>query len=747
MSYNLILHFFVFMGSFLLFTMEPMVARIILPNFGGAFHVWSITITFFQGALFLGYAYCHYIAKNIGKFHFLLVLLALIWIPISITFPTPNEISPTALLLHLILNYAIPFGVLATTSVIAQSWFSYYNKNRESPYQLYISSNAGSLVALISYIVIFEPMLGLQTQKIIWFIGFIIYTGLAWKCQKPLVVEKNEKKFTNKNKKTIFKNMPYWLLLSALPSGFMLATTNAITLELGSMPLVWIIPLSIYLLSFILTFSNKLFLSNRLIYGILPSALMLGLCSLYTISIGATWQIAAHIISLFFLALVGHRELYNRRPEREKLTQFYLTISLGGWLGGAFVSFISPIAFDSLLEYPIIISLFLIVILAGKTNNILNAIRSTPLYSTCSFICLVSIPWLIGFDKFRISNDDVIYQKRNFYGIYRITDNPLLHYAVRLGYKDIVAQLIKDNANVNSKSKDGWTPLDLAIKNKKSEIANILMQNGAKKSDELLKENQIDEIAIDNSTDVNPPMIRKLMHGSTSHGEQLIHPQAQRIATSYYHANGPLGKIFKPDSNKQTNTAIIGLGIGTCATYFSKNDKLTFYELDDEIVKIAKDNFTFLDNCKADLEIITGDARIKLNEAKNHIYDVIFVDAFSSDAIPTHLLTKEAMNLYQSKLAPGGTLILHISNRHYELLPVIHSTSKNKWKMFNYQTLTIQPFQHFAKFCALRNKEHNTSDLVNAGWLSMDNFRSSARAWSDDYINTLAPLYERFKIK
>ena len=139
------------------------------------------------------------------------------------------------------------------------------------------------------------------------------------------------------------------------------------------------------------------------------------------------------------------------------------------------------------------------------------------------------------------------------------------------------------------------------------------------------------------------------MHGSTSHGEQLIHPQAQRIATSYYHANGPLGKIFKPDSNKQSNTAIIGLGIGTCATYFSKNDKLTFYELDDEIVKIAKDNFTFLDNCKADLEIITGDARIKLNEAKNHIYDVIFVDAFSSDAIPTHLLTKEAMDLYQSK--------------------------------------------------------------------------------------------------
>ena len=395
----------------------------------------------------------------------------------------------------------------------------------------------------------------------------------------------------------------------------------------------------------------------------------------------------------------------------------------------------------------IIISLFLIVILANKTTNILNTIRSIPLYSICSFICLVSIPWLIGFEKFRISNDDVIYQKRNFYGIYRITDTPLLHYAASLGYKDIVEQLIKDKANVNSKSKDGWTPLDLAIKNGKSEIANILFQNGAKKRDELLKDNQIDEISIHNSTDVESPMLRRLMNGSTSHGEQLIHPQAQRIATSYYHANGPLGKIFKPDSNKQSNTAIIGLGIGTCATYFSKNDKLTFYELDDEIVKIAKDNFTFLDNCKADLEIITGDARIKLNEAKNHIYDVIFVDAFSSDAIPTHLLTKEAMDLYQSKLAPGGTLIFHISNRHYELLPVIHSTGKNKWQMFGYQTLTIQPFQDFAKFCALRNKEDDTSDLVNAGWLSMANFRSSAKAWSDDYINTLAPLYERFKIK
>ncbi|MGB0548956.1 MAG: hypothetical protein ACPGR8_07445, partial [Limisphaerales bacterium] len=166
--------------------MEPMIARIILPNFGGAFHVWSITMTFFQGTLFLGYAYCHYVAKSIGKFHFIFVLLALIWIPLHTIFPTSSEISPGHLVLKLIVNYSIPFGVLATTSVIAQSWFSYQNKNRKSPYQLYVSSNAGSLVALISYITIFEPMIGLQSQKIIWFGGFLFYVILAWKCQNQL---------------------------------------------------------------------------------------------------------------------------------------------------------------------------------------------------------------------------------------------------------------------------------------------------------------------------------------------------------------------------------------------------------------------------------------------------------------------------------------------------------------------------------------------------------------------------------
>ena len=741
------LHLFVFMGSFLLFTMEPMIARIILPNFGGAFHVWSITMTFFQGTLFLGYAYCHYVAKSIGKFHFIFVLLALIWIPLHTIFPTSSGISPGHLVLKLIVNYSIPFGVLATTSVIAQSWFSYQNKNRKSPYQLYVSSNAGSLVALISYITIFEPMIGLQSQKIIWFGGFLFYVILAWKCQNQLK-ENNDQKTLNKNNKIDLKKAPIWLLLSALPSGFMLATTNAITLELGSMPLVWIIPLSIYLISFMLAFSDKFILSKRLLFFILPSALLFGLCSLYTISIGATWQLIAHIVALFFLSVTGHRELYNRRPEKENLTQFYLIISIGGWLGGIFVSFISPIIFNTLLEYPIIVALFLITISSGKFKHILKESKKSPLHSSLAIILFFLIPWRIGFEKIRISNNDVVYQKRNFYGIYRITDQPLLHYSVSLGFKDLVGQLIAEGIDVNSIYKD-QTPLDIAIKNNQTEIADLLRNKEAETANDLLAtsktKTQVKE-NIKKDSQVETPMLRTLMHGSTNHGEQLKHPQGQRIATSYYHANGPLGKVFKNIPNEKKNVAIIGLGIGTCATYFSENDNLVFYELDQEVVNIAKSHFTFLENCKAELKIITGDARIKLNDAKNQIYDIIFVDAFSSDAIPSHLLTKEALDLYQTKLTPDGTIIFHISNRHYDIASVITSTALHKWDVYGFATPpdTLQAFQDFALFCAIRLKNSNSSDLINSGWRPMANYQYKSKPWSDDYINTLEPLYFKF---
>ncbi len=740
------LHLFVFMGSFLLFTMEPMIARIILPNFGGAFHVWSITMTFFQGTLFLGYAYCHYVAKSIGKFHFIFVLLALIWIPLHTIFPTSSEISPGHLVLKLIVNYSIPFGVLATTSVIAQSWFSYQNKNRKSPYQLYVSSNAGSLLALISYITIFEPMIGLQSQKIIWFGGFLLYVILAWKCQNQ-IKEYNEQKTLNKNNKIDLKKAPIWLLLSALPSGFMLATTNAITLELGSMPLVWIIPLSIYLISFMLAFSNKSILPKRVLYFLLPSALLLGLCSLYTISLGYIWQLYAHIIALFFLSVIGHRELYLRRPEKENLTQFYLIISVGGWLGGIFVSFISPIVFNSLMEYSIIVAVFFVLLIFLKRKSLFKTLGSSPVHAVISIILLILIPIIVArYNSFKLSNKNVIYQKRNFYGIYRVTDRPLIHHVSVMGYTNFTSQLIKDGVDLNIITDEG-TALDLAIKNRKSIIEDLLRKNGAKTSDELLTTNTKSQTYENLEQNLNLdkiPKFRSLMHGSTYHGEQIQYPKYQDIATSYYHANGPMGKIFK--SNRPINVAIIGLGVGTCATYFNENDNVDFYELDEEVEKIAKEHFTFLKNNKAkNTKVITGDARIKIRNAENHIYDVIFVDAFSSDAIPSHLLTREALDLYQAKLAPGGTVVFHISNRHYELLNVIHSTGKNNWQIFAYQTLSLEPFQDFARFCALRRKEDTVSDLLNAEWVSMERLINSMKPWTDDYINTLAPLYEKYK--
>ena len=269
MRINLQLHLFVFLGAFLLFTMEPLVARILLPVHGGSFHVWTTTLTFFQGILFLGYVYCHLVAHRLGAWHLLLVASPLIWLPITNNFglASPGEGDPAwELLSQLTLHIALPFGVLATTSVIAQSWFTRSNAAQGSPYPLYSSSNIGSLLGLLGYIIICEPLFGLKVQQIIWFAGYAGYVVLAWQCWRVT----HQRDATSSSQKHLVNNLKgssvvYWLLLSALPSAFMLAVSNVFTLELGSVPLVWVVPLVIYILTYILTFSKRQWVSTKLL--------------------------------------------------------------------------------------------------------------------------------------------------------------------------------------------------------------------------------------------------------------------------------------------------------------------------------------------------------------------------------------------------------------------------------------------------------------------------------------------------
>ncbi len=686
LSVSLKLHCFVFLGAFLLFTMEPLDARVILPVYGGSFHVWTTTLTFFQGVLFFGYVYCHLISKRLGGWHLVLVATPLAWLPLvnQIGITPPGDENPVwFLMFQLTLHVALPFGILATTSIIAQSWFIRSETRGSSPYTLYASSNAGSLLALLAYIALCEPLFGLSVQRSLWYAGYISYVVLAWHCWRMTAHTPEEK-----DNPTVFHSsdikvstLVNWLLLSALPSAFMLAVSNAITLELGSVPLVWVLPLALYLLSYVFTFSQKQWIPSTLLHAFWPAVAIWALCIPYSPSLGYLHELVAHLVALFAIAMVGHGELHRLRPSRDQLTVFYLTIALGGWIGGMAVSLVSPAVFNSLTEYPIIIGVFAITILILKKGDLLASVQRHPKLSISGVVLAVVSPFLIGTEKLKEENE-VILQYRNYYGIYKVADHPLDPH-----------QIFPD-----------WSEKDPLFSEK-------------------------------------APILRTLWHGSTVHGAQIMHPYTQKYPISYYHGEGPLKDVFR-ETKEPRNAAIIGLGVGACSTYFKEGESITFYELDPSIVKIAQNSFTYLTDCPAHVETVAGDARIQLEQAPDHTYDIIMVDAFSSDAIPTHLLTKEAFTLYEQKLAPQGKLVFHITNRYYDLLGVIKSTSAERWEALAKQSNEkLKPFQDHSLYCVLHRKGHNVSSLRAANWLSLRDYRYKCSPWSDDYINTLRPLY------
>ena len=693
------LHCFVFLGAFLLFTMEPMVTRIVLPFYGGSFHVWTTTLTFFQGILFIGYLYCHFFAKRIGGWHLVIVTAPLIWLPLSnyFGFKPPGDHNPAwFLLLQLTIHVALPFGVLATTSVIAQYWFTRINMKKKSPYPLYASSNAGSILALLSYIVLFEPLFGLRVQQSLWFVVYILYVFLACFCWKK-VSQKSENTNSTSLRSTRIKTgtIIKWITLSAIPSGFMLAVSNAVTLELGSVPLVWVIPLVLYLLSFVFTFSQKKLIYSPFLHAFWPGAATFGLCSLYTPSLGELWELAAHLIALFFVAMVGHGELYRLRPSNNQLTVFYLAISLGGWLGGIAVSLIAPAAFNGLIEYPIIIGVFGITLLTIKRESFVHSLRKRPYLSTFGALAIIlPINQMITKSNridgmiFPPLESKSIYQHRNYYGIYKVEELPI-------NPKDIFPQWSNKDPLFNEKG----------------------------------------------------PILRILWHGSTVHGSQIIHPYTRKYPLSYYHSEGPLKNLLNK-RKKNRNVAIIGLGVGACSTYFEESEKITFYELDPSIVDIAENYFTYLSDCSASITNVEGDARIQLELAPDNSYDIIMIDAFSSDAIPTHLLTKEAFSLYDRKLAPKGKLIFHITNRHYDLQGVIKSTSGEQWEaLAKHSNEQLKPFEDHSLYCVLLRKGSDITSLLRENWRSLDSYEYECAPWSDDYINTLSPLYIMLRSK
>ena len=674
-----VLVFMVFWGALLLFGLEPLVGRLLMPYYGGSVHIWLTCLMFFQAMLFLGYVYAHLLARKIRGWHLVLVFLPLIHLPLEIrAIPTPD--SPIFEIIFVLISHvALPFAALSTTAVVAQVWLSQSPTGRGTdPYFLYAASNAGSLVALLGYTFLAEPLMGLKIQSMVWTGAYSLYAvvaGVAWfsisgRKGRGSAFTEVETKGASISGSLCLK----WILLSGLPSAFLLAVTNLIVLEIGSFPLTWIAPLSLYLGSFIVTFRAKggvpLFLMR-----LWPEILLIAFL-FYLIGQGR-WLSTLIVLSLFFLiCIIVHGTLYETRPDTVRLTHFYLAIALGGWMGGAFVSILTPHLFRGLFEYPLLLCLF-----AGT----LFWCRHTPgrgiTFHFSPFgvmrIALILITLFVT-GKVTLNAEVVKFRHRSFYGTYRI---------------------VEEGPHVDS-----------------------------------------------------PHGIRKLVHGATVHGGQLLDTALPPKPIFYFYPGGGIaqgvGGVPSP-----RNVAVIGLGAGAAAAYVNPGDRITFFEIDPDNEAIARTWFSYLKECKGSARVVSGDGRLSLQneEPGNAGYNLILVDAFTGDGIPTHLLTREAIKIYLDRLVEGGLILFHISNRYYELRPVIKAAAAdmNLWGAFNIPLKddTLKPYEVPTTCLALARHPENLQPLIGQGWVMFgkNDGLVDMTCWTDDYINILEPLVEKIR--
>lgn len=655
---------FVFLGAALLFSLEPMVGRLLLPRFGGSFHVWTTALMFFQGVLFVAYLYAHVLAKRLGRGHLALIAMPLVVLPISVGEPIESEGAGLGAILSILGQHvALPFGVLATTAVIAQRWSAAAGRE---PYGLYAISNAGSLGALLGYALVIEPLFGLETQRWAWmalYVAYAVCAVFAWHAVRaPMRVADA----APSSSRPPVSQWIYWAALSAAPSAFLMAVTNLIALDVGSVPLVWVVPLALYLGSFVVAFASPKADDAEgtrvpgAIRRLWPHVAAVGVFFFSGGDAGGGFlDVAVHLAVLAFVCLAAHAELHRARPAAEHLTLYYLVIAAGGWIGGALVALLAPVAFTGLYEYPLSLAALAVTMLIGQRHILRTWLAGRPRAALLASAALVVVIVVKVASSRSEDTTETLARRRSFYGLYRVT---------------------------RMERADG--------------------------------------------------PVRDLVSGNTRHGRQR---EGDTTPLSYYHARGPLGDaltLLEPPRR----AAIVGLGVGAAAGHFDRGEHVRFFEIDPVVAELARDQFTYLRDSNAEVDVVVADARIALARDEG-TYDLVFVDAFSGDAIPTHLLTREALRLYLERLAPNGVLLLHVSNRYYDLRDVLGAMAPTLG-LAGAEVARITGLardQDPSQYVALARDAARLAPLIEQrGWQPLR--RSDAREWTDDHANVLEAL-------
>jgi hypothetical protein len=710
-----------------------MFARMLLPTLGGAPAVWNTCVAVYQALLLAGYAYAHALATRLRvsaqiAVHVALLLMAAVMLPIGVAqswAPPPSANPAFAVVGVLAVSLGLPFFALAASGPLLQQWFAWRHGATSNPYRLYAASNVGSLLALLAYPIAIEPALRLREQSLLWTAGYAALVLIVVGC--GIVMWRAVRTGSDSSAPDLKVGPMYasgeggkvgltWLALAFVPSSLLLSVTTFITTDIAAIPLLWVVPLALYLVTLVVAFADRQFVPRALLDVLFPAA-VIGIVTLILAenAIPAYYEIAGHMIGFIVVALSCHLRLAAVRPHPARLTEFYLWIAAGGALGGMFNTFAAPVLFDTPLEYPLVVIAACLLLPDAdaraqdrQTRRARAMVRGV--IALWPAILLIVFNWLI----YRV--DWGLPESTSIRSAWAVVPALAVAYVLRsspwrLGGALALLLIVEPWVRVEER-------VTLHIERSFFGVHRV------------------------NDTGFE----RVLQSGTTDHGSQAVDPALACEPISYYTRGGPVGQLFSSfvGGPPRTRFGVVGLGTASMAAYAKPGDSWTFFEINPAVERLARnpDYFTFLRDCAPDARVVLGDARLSLERVPDGAFDLLMIDAFSSDAIPVHLMTAEAVALYVRKLAPGGLLSLHVSNRFLDLPPVVAAIA-NKLGI----TAMIQHHRpgeeesnelrvNASKWIVAGRTRADLQPLIATGrWT--DPVASPGPLWTDDYSNVL----------
>ena len=717
-------------GSFLLFLVQPMVARMALPQLGGAPNVWNSAMLVYQALLLGGYAYAHFIGRfslmKQGLIHLAVLILGGLTLPLALAEIAPPEPGYEAFWVPwlFMLTVGPAFFAVSAQAPLIQRWFAAHPQ-AGNPYPLYAASNLGSFAGLLTYPLLAEPLLPLGSQSLFWALGYgvlLVLVCIAILSRRGVVSPAAEVVPAEEEavpaEKTGWRTIALWLALSAVPSGLMLSTTTFLTTDIMAMPLLWVIPLGLYLLSFSIAFAEKRRLAQIFVF-LAPIVLLVdGSLSMFAAGRADLLAAIASVILLFVTAVALHSRLYDKRPHPSQLTRFYLVMSAGGALGGLFTALIAPVLFDWTWEHPLLILAAAALVPLGAWRRILGRFGKDGSTRRIALIIGIFVIFNLALLLFDRVQSERVLEPVEWAGLFAILLVAMVMAVRRWAYVVVTFALLVGLG--------GLTNLQASF-------------------DGMRERSYFGIYSVREQSDGD--MV--LMHGTTIHGiqragEEMLEP------TAYYGRESGVGLALANAPQilgEDARIGVVGLGIGTLACYREPGQDWTFFEIDPVVLDYSEDgHFSFISECAPDSAMVIGDARLELQQMEQNSFDLLVIDAFSSDAIPLHLLTQEALAIYRRSLSEDGVLLMHISNRYIKLEPMIARLA---------QTSGLEAI-------VLEDSGDSENELYSSSWVALSTTRGpldslstsgewrslvdpEGQVWTDDYASILPYLvWENF---